>query len=347
MRGTGFFDKVYVKVIATDKLNPMNRKDIHSATEEISLDNEAPYITSAFGYAESDTIYFNLNEPVASSDIDNLNNYSLTQNLSIRYVQSGNKANQYRLALNTGQTLPMDEVTLTIATISDLYGNVSTNQSYSFTGGDVNVPPTVRIENIPAEVSGDVYIEYTITDPENNTVSLSVHYSTDGGTTWNNASILGNITDLSSDKFTGAFFWESRLDFPSARVENVILRIIPQDRKEGTPYLSNTFTIDNNLPPSVSLSIPDSDSLYFDTVSISYTLTDAENDVLSIYASYSLDGGKTYKTATVTGQLSGIEQENYSGTLLWNTVSDYPNLYGQILFKVLRSTKRTESPTVF
>ena len=129
----------------------------------------------------------------------------------------------------------MDEVTLTIATISDLYGNVSTNQSYSFTGGDVNVPPTVTIENIPSEVSGDVYIEYTITDPENNTVSLSVHYSTDGGTTWNDVSILGNITDLSSDKFTGAFFWESRLDFPSVRVENVILRITParQERRHA------------------------------------------------------------------------------------------------------------------
>ncbi|MBN1293534.1 MAG: Ig-like domain-containing protein [Candidatus Latescibacteria bacterium] len=333
--GTGYYEKIYVRITATDKLNPLGREGVNFAVAEMSLDNEAPYITAAFGYAESDTVYFNLNESVALSDIESIGNYSLTQNLSVKNIQSGEIDNQYKLILSTGQKVPLDNITLTISTLRDIYENVSVNQSYGFSGGDINVPPAVTVKTFPSVVSGDIYIEYTIIDPENNPVSLLTSYSTDGGTTWSDASILGNITDLSPDKYTGAFFWESRLDFPGIKIGNVIIRVVAKDRKEGLPFLSNSFTIDNNLPPSVKLSIPDADSLYFETISISYVLTDSENDTLSMSALYSVDNGKSYKSATVSGKLSGLARDDYSGTLLWDTEADFPNLYGQIIFKVL------------
>ena len=56
---------------------------------------------------------------------------------------------------------------------------------------------------MPAIGTGDIEIEYAVTDFEGNTITLAVSYSADGGNTWNEAAVTGNVTGIALENYKG------------------------------------------------------------------------------------------------------------------------------------------------
>jgi fibronectin type 3 domain-containing protein len=72
-------------------------------------------------------------------------------------------------------------------------------------------------------------------------------------------------------------------------------------------------------------------------VTISYTLTDTENDTLSISGQYSTDGGSTWKAATLSGTTSGITSAGYSGSVIWKSHLNEPTINAFVKFRLTPS----------
>ena len=185
---------------------------------------------------------------------------------------------------------------------------------------DNNIPPMVEVAGITEEVSGEVFVDFTIEDVENDNVSMKVEYSIDGGRTWAPATIDGNMNNITSLMYANTFVWRSDQDVPSADLTDVALRLTPSDRDVGEPAIVSPIHLDNNIPPEVTVTIP-SGELTGD-VDIGYTISDPEGDTVSLMMEYSVDGGITYNEATISGQISGITPARYSGVIKWDSGAD-------------------------
>jgi hypothetical protein len=100
---------------------------------------------------------------------------------------------------------------------------------------------------------------------------------------------------------------------------------------------SIVFYVDNgNHIPSVSLNnIPGQVSR---DITIYYSISDYESDVINLVADYSTDLGKTWNTATVTGNLNNITSSLYSGSIVWNSYTDIPGVTRKyVLFRLTPS----------
>ncbi|MFC1529021.1 Ig-like domain-containing protein, partial [Candidatus Latescibacterota bacterium] len=342
--GEGFFQDLQLRLAVSDESNPLSSTVVNFMDFSLILDNEPPKFERAWGFAHGDTIYFDFNESVIDSLVLKPETYSLSHNLSVQTVQRGNVNYQYFLLLDGGQTLPNEIISISKTDITDIFGNSAKEVSITFSPEDDNENPNVSIFDLLDEVSGAVAVNYQISDTEKDLVSLSVYYSIDGGHTWEIPSVLGNLTDIGVDNYGGSFIWKTLDDLPGAVIEDVQLKVIPKDSQEGVPAYSNLFSINNNYRPSVSLSVADPDSLYSGTIELFYELSDSESDTLSISALYSLDDGNTYTQATVEGTPDNITSENFTGTLLWDTIADLPDSFRTVIFKAIPYDKREGIP---
>ena len=73
------------------------------------------------------------------------------------------------------------------------------------------------------EVSGDVRVDYVVSDVEGDSVRLRVEYSVNG-VDWNRASIVGD-TLVGRGGYSGYLIWRSGLDLPNYGGD-VIFRIV-------------------------------------------------------------------------------------------------------------------------
>jgi hypothetical protein len=72
--------------------------------------------------------------------------------------------------------------------------------------------------------------------------------------------------------------------------------------------------------PLITLQQP-SGTVYGD-VTVSYTIADAENNLISLHTDFSTDTGASWQAATVTGDTSNIAYTAYSGSLSWQSGTD-------------------------
>jgi len=145
-------------------------------------------------------------------------------------------------------------------TVSD-GANSSYAISYEFPLNNMvtNDPPTVTIDS-PSDgdtVSDLVEVAFTLNDTEGDTMWVEVLYSTDGGSTWETATLLeGDTTGL----FNGAHtvFWDTRAEgLGRDDTEDVILKIIPHDPYQVGASDSVEVTVDNtgwSEPASITAS---------------------------------------------------------------------------------------------
>jgi hypothetical protein len=185
---------------------------------------------------------------------------------------------------------------------------------------DNNIPPAVALKPITEEVTRDVYFDYEIDDPEHDLVALKAEYSLDGGATWREGAIDGAIADIRASRYQGSLTWESDKDIKGVDNDNVMFRLTPSDNDPGERGEISKLHVDNNALPQVA--VEDIEEEVAGDVTVAYALSDEESDVLALKLDFSLDGGQTWKQATVRGGTAGIPSPAYDGSIVWNSRAD-------------------------
>lgn len=167
------------------------------------------------------------------------------------------------------------------------------------------------VGDIPARVSGDVVIPYSITPSTVSSVSL--FYSLDAGYSW--------VETLNFTRNQGVLVWHTDQDLPHASERRVAVRVAPFFQGgSGECSISRIFHVDNNIAPSVMLDPPEvgEDGVF----TFTYTLDDPEGDIIQIQAQYSTDGGTTWHTMHLRGTTLEISPWFYGDPFQWDSGSD-------------------------
>lgn len=138
-----------------------------------------------------------------------------------------------------------------------------TGEAYDSESGGAYVlfsgPPEASVQTPPGEQSGRVTLNYTLSDPDNDTCAVSVEYTTDNATylpcTEYSLTVSEGTSGLEAD-FTGSahvFVWNSRTDLAGLSGQVVKIRITPADLENGASGETAAFVVDNNTPPYACL----------------------------------------------------------------------------------------------
>ena len=187
------------------------------------------------------------------------------------------------------------------------------NYLYAFGGsmGGINngviyradLHPVVSSVSASQSTDGDgkVAISFQVSDPEQNDVRARIEYSTDGGATYNQATIstdtndttasFGNAPQVDNDQSyqvgkspnyyistpssgtnTITTAWNSKSDVPSANTSNAMIKIIPNDlTADGDSAVSAAFSLDNVDPAFTDFKINPQKATKGTTLKISFT----------------------------------------------------------------------------
>lgn len=181
-------------------------------------------------------------------------------------------------------------------------------------GRPANRLPAVAVSTTGTRQAGDVGIDYTLADPDEDTLAVTAEFSRDGGTTWEPATLTGETQGLTPEKYAGNLLWQSTVDLPGFE-DRVFLRIIPDD---GVPGQEDTLvvSVDNNLPPAVTFELPETGARQ---VRIRYRVEDAEADQVTLDITYSTDG-TNWKSAALV--LDGTGETSQAGEVFWDALAD-------------------------
>jgi len=249
--------------------------------------------------ASQDSMYI-----VWSSDID-------LPNLDLDVVQ-------FRVSENTANTYGRYDVTLPFHL-------------------DNNAVPQVEFQNFNEDRDGVFYIGYQITDVENDSVNLEAQYSTDEGISWRKATVSGNLSNLTSERYTDDIMWFAEFDITEFRDSPLRLRLIPEDRDPGLFTDSRYFYLKNadftKLTQGTDKGV----------LELSYSL--APDDSSKIVAQYSLDRGRTWQNATLRdiSEISETDKKNVS--LNWDIGTDIASYLNQI-DAIGSALERIQDPSV-
>ncbi len=200
-----------------------------------------------------------------------------------------------------------------------------------------NNAPTCVIDSITSEQSGSVSVSFILDDRENNDISISCKYSSDGNT-WTNATIQGVPTTIDSSLYHGGkkltLTWLSTFVVPSEYFPNCRFLILPFDADSGVAD-TVTFPLDNYHQQSIVLTTPT--GVQSGNVSIPYVVTDPTNDNASLTCSYSINGGSSWNR-TQNVSIKNITPNEYTGSLDWNSTADMGTAdINSIRFKIVPS----------
>jgi len=127
-----------------------------------------------------------------------------------------------------------------------------------------NSAPTAVFNTNPfpaGTYSGNVPVPLVVSDEESDLVLLALEYSTDSGSSWNTATMLGTgvVPGVPSPGVLANRFWNSVNDLPSSYVGAARLRVRGTDFEQGAwDTLSADFDMDNsgvsNDPPEIQVS---------------------------------------------------------------------------------------------
>lgn len=171
----------------------------------------------------------------------------------------------------------------------------------------VSYLPVAVVEGIASGASGGVQLSYDISGP--NVTGISLAYSTDAGYSWEE-------TDSFRDE-NGSIIWFSDEDLPGSDIRECALKVTPYcPDGPGVSGISNIFHLDNNLPPTLFLSTLEDEAGGWYLVR--YGVEDPEGDIIQIQAQYSLNGGRTWRNARLTGSTFGIPSWFYGEPFRWN-----------------------------
>ena len=192
--------------------------------------------------------------------------------------------------------------------------------SGAFSSG--NDTPAVAITQPVATNSGNIIINYSVSDPAADAVNIACYFSRDNSI-WTAATIAaGDLTGVSTSAGGDAHqvVWNSAADVVGLNDYSVWFRVTATDGAPaaGTDDTNSSFGVENNGAKPVCIITPITRSMLAD-VTVNYTLLDGDADATDIAPEYSIDGGVTWPAATerTGGASQGVT--DLSTSVLGNT----------------------------
>ena len=185
----------------------------------------------------------------------------------------------YTITVAPGETLDLASFTILSANRTNAVAAANTLVTNTGFGGQAAVflsraetqlfanfqaPPSVVVTTPSKEQSGNIAINYTLTDAESDTCSIQVQYSLDGGVTWKTAKAGpggDGTTGLTSSPggTSHTFVWASASAIVNTNSSNVVVRITPNDGLSGVAGKTGVFMVNNSKISNVVVTATTSD----------------------------------------------------------------------------------------
>ncbi|MCH8838001.1 MAG: T9SS type A sorting domain-containing protein, partial [Candidatus Marinimicrobia bacterium] len=213
-----------------------------------------------------------------------------------------------------------DSVTLKLSPWDGHWGAFMIAESFHL---DNNQPPEIVLTSLTTIQTDSVLISYSLSDTETDTLALVCEIRIAGSATWNQATIIDDITTVGSGDYQGSFLWTSTIDYPDIH-EIIELRVLPNDNDPGTAD-TISFELDNVY---ASVSIADYTDEQSGDIVVAYAITNPAGNPVDLQVEVSNNSGQSWIPATVTGTVQGVDQDHYTDSVVWQSESDYPNFEG-------------------
>lgn len=217
----------------------------------------------------------------------------------------------------------------------DSCNNVSDTISYSFYPRDDFNIPFLDFDTLDTALSKNANIGYYIDDLDSNTFALEgIEYQLPSENKWYPATITEDLTTITSSLYDSSFTWETSIDFPSQQIHGVKLRAWPKDTMRGAFGLIENITIDNNEPPSVTLTLLESTD--DTTVNFTFEVCDNEKDNVRLNFEFSNDLMNFIPASIVNNNgILEVDSNTYVDTLSWNFKKDInePLIQGKLFLR--------------
>ncbi|MCR4317342.1 MAG: FG-GAP-like repeat-containing protein [Planctomycetes bacterium] len=226
-----------------------------------------------------------------------------------------------------------DGVVFRITPFDSKQGTSATSLPISVTN---NTPPSVTLDAVPMQASGDVLLGYTLRDSMSHPASVLVEYTTDGEIfrpATRRIEAGGGTMNLetSPEGASHTFLWNSVADVGEANLAGVRLRVTPGDaRNTGEPRISTSITIDNNEAPRIALLASLGESTVRHDKTIPYALFDSAGDYVNLLVEYRIADEEwaiaTESEDSLSSGVSNLETSNVGpgefGIFVWDSLSD-------------------------
>ncbi len=199
--------------------------------------------------------------------------------------------------------------------------------SVSFVVVNNNLTPSIE-GKIPENKSLPASVAFSVSDPEDDPVSVRGEYSLDSGSTWKDASLVGTLDALDSSENAGSteVFWNAAEDLGTAGFDNLRLKLIPSDTLgDGTPWISDSFSLPNEATPTLVLVSPSSAVRY--DVPLQFTLFGNADERYSVFFRYSMDGSEYFDASQQASAVDGAtrlraDARGVEHLFTWDSVAD-------------------------
>lgn len=201
---------------------------------------------------------------------------------------------------------------------------------------DNNSAPSVSILS-PGRYStfeGLVPVRFSIADPEEDEVTVLVQYRLLGDTAWITASGVMDNGPFGPREYSGTLEWNTCADLQGGVQAEIELRLVAADSDSAPSMHVGPVALDNlELPFTVQASLAGNDASR-GVATVRFELADPENRPLSIAASWSGDGGRTWRAASVSGDVSGLVGPVYLGRIEWDYALDAGSQPATVLLRL-------------
>jgi hypothetical protein len=198
---------------------------------------------------------------------------------------------------------------------------------------DNNRPPVIYLNTPRRAGEGRWRITYAVEEPEGDTIQLQAQYSTDGGRTWQSARLTGATVEIEPWLYGEPVYWPVPEALEEKEPADIQLRLRAADQDPG-PWQTIAGLSDSvGRPPSGQILAPETE--VGDRVSLGVRLSNPEGDPMEMSYQYSLDGGRTWKPATVTEPEEGAPS-TYEYEIVWHSDVDEPaGDHQEVLFRAV------------
>jgi len=211
---------------------------------------------------------------------------------------------------------------------------------------DDNYPPSIEILSPTGHgvFDGLVPISFGISDPEGDQVMVGLQYRLSRSDEWQQARGLLENGPFGPSQYRSVIRWNSSADLAGLSQVQAEFRLVASDRDTTTSDPEGPLALRNTDLPSVMQALVFSMDEGAGQLTVRFELADPRNRPLDLSVSWSGDGGRTWRAATVTGSFAGLVSPGYAGDFQWHYRTDLGASGGQFLLRLTPLARDAAGP---